>query len=165
MDWANKFKFSGLFSNQRKIQPIKKHLAQPKEILEKQIEGQSCWSSDIWFWSSLDTAIFTQLCGGELRGKTNHPFFIFLCESLRFEKLRVEMDTKPTEISSSKMFGGFNKRYKHFSPTLGCSMNFSIYFPPSPSPTHKFPVCSSRIGNNHFILQIYLFISLIPTIF
>lgn len=50
------------------------------------------------------------------------------------------METKPTEISSAKMFGGFNKRYKHFSPTLGCSMNFHIYFPPSPSPSHKFPV-------------------------
>lgn len=36
------------------------------------------------------------------------------------------------------MFGGYNKRFKHFSPTLGCSMNFHIYFPPSPS--HKFPV-------------------------
>lgn len=51
------------------------------------------------------------------------------------------METKPTEISSSKMFGGYNKRYKHFSPTLGCSMTFHIYFPPSPpSPSHKFPV-------------------------
>ncbi|KAK8713391.1 hypothetical protein V6N13_148609 [Hibiscus sabdariffa] len=50
------------------------------------------------------------------------------------------METKPTEISSSKMFDGFNKRYKHFSPILGCSMTFHIYFPPSPSPSHKFPV-------------------------
>jgi S-formylglutathione hydrolase FrmB len=50
------------------------------------------------------------------------------------------METKPTEISSSKMFGGYNKRYKHFSPTLGCSMTFHIYFPPSPSSSHKFPV-------------------------
>ncbi|XP_010938666.1 S-formylglutathione hydrolase [Elaeis guineensis] len=46
---------------------------------------------------------------------------------------------KPTEISSSKMFGGYNKRYKHFSPTLGCSMIFSIYFPLSP-PSQKIPV-------------------------
>lgn len=39
------------------------------------------------------------------------------------------------------MFGGYNRRYKHFSPTLGCSMNFHIYFPPPPpSPSHKFPV-------------------------
>ncbi|KAL7138435.1 hypothetical protein ABFS83_10G163800 [Erythranthe nasuta] len=47
---------------------------------------------------------------------------------------------KPTEISSAKMFDGYNKRYKHYSPTLGCSMNFHIYFPPSSSPSHKFPV-------------------------
>ncbi|XP_008796163.1 S-formylglutathione hydrolase [Phoenix dactylifera] len=46
---------------------------------------------------------------------------------------------KPTEISSYKMFGGHSKRYKHFSPTLGCSMIFSIYFPPS-SPSQKIPV-------------------------
>ncbi|KAL6141378.1 hypothetical protein ACLB2K_059666 [Fragaria x ananassa] len=52
------------------------------------------------------------------------------------------MECKPTEISSSKMFEGYNKRYKHFSTTLGCSMTFHIYFPPSPSPSpsHKFPV-------------------------
>lgn len=49
-------------------------------------------------------------------------------------------ECKPSEISSSKMFDGYNKRYKHFSPTLGCSMTFHIYFPPSPSPSHKFPV-------------------------
>ncbi|XP_059646255.1 S-formylglutathione hydrolase [Cornus florida] len=50
------------------------------------------------------------------------------------------MESKPTETSSSKMFGGYNKRYKHYSPTLGCSMNFHIYFPPPPSPSHKLPV-------------------------
>ncbi|GFY96190.1 S-formylglutathione hydrolase [Actinidia rufa] len=50
------------------------------------------------------------------------------------------METKPTEISSSKMFGGYNKRYKHYSPILGCSMTFHIYFPPSPSLCQKFPV-------------------------
>ncbi|XP_020086041.1 S-formylglutathione hydrolase [Ananas comosus] len=49
---------------------------------------------------------------------------------------------KPTEVSRWKMFEGYNRRYNHFSPTLGCSMTFSIFFPPSssPSPTHKFPV-------------------------
>ncbi|XP_007028650.2 PREDICTED: S-formylglutathione hydrolase [Theobroma cacao] len=50
------------------------------------------------------------------------------------------MEMKPTEIGSSKMFGGYNKRYKHYSPTLGCSMTFYIYLPPSPSPSHKFPI-------------------------
>lgn len=59
-------------------------------------------------------------------------------------KIEREMETKPTEISSSKMFEGYNKRYKHYSRTLGCSMTFHIYFPPTPkssSPdSHKFPV-------------------------
>ncbi|KAG9132650.1 hypothetical protein Leryth_016694 [Lithospermum erythrorhizon] len=36
------------------------------------------------------------------------------------------------------MFGGYNKRYKHYSPTLGCSMTFHIYFPPSTP--NKFPI-------------------------
>ncbi|KAK1386599.1 S-formylglutathione hydrolase [Heracleum sosnowskyi] len=50
-------------------------------------------------------------------------------------------ETKPKEISSTKMFDGYNKRYKHYSPTLGCSMTFYIYFPPTPkSSSHKFPV-------------------------
>lgn len=43
------------------------------------------------------------------------------------------------EIGSSKMFGGYNKRYKHYSPTLGCAMTFSVFFPPSP-PSQKLPV-------------------------
>lgn len=46
---------------------------------------------------------------------------------------------KPSEMSSSKMFGGYNRRYKHYSPTLGCSMTFHIYFPPTP-PSQKLPV-------------------------
>ncbi|XP_021741053.1 S-formylglutathione hydrolase [Chenopodium quinoa] len=50
------------------------------------------------------------------------------------------METKPTEISSSKMHGGFNKRFRHFSPTLGCFMTFHIYFPPSTESSQKFPV-------------------------
>ncbi|KAL1821031.1 hypothetical protein DCAR_0417405 [Daucus carota subsp. sativus] len=49
-------------------------------------------------------------------------------------------DTKPKEISSTKMFDGYNKRYKHYSPTLGCSMTFYIYFPPTPKSSQKFPV-------------------------
>ncbi|KAL0359567.1 UNVERIFIED_CONTAM: S-formylglutathione hydrolase [Sesamum angustifolium] len=52
----------------------------------------------------------------------------------------MESSNKPTEISSAKMFGGFNRRYKHYSPTLACSMTFYIYFPPSSFPSHKFPV-------------------------
>ncbi|KAF3548095.1 hypothetical protein DY000_02002318 [Brassica cretica] len=41
------------------------------------------------------------------------------------------MESGLSEIGSTKMFDGFNKRYKHYSETLGCSMTFSIYFPPS----------------------------------
>lgn len=52
----------------------------------------------------------------------------------------MEGSNKPTEIGSTKMFGGYNKRFKHYSPTLGCSMNFHVYFPPSPSLSTKFPV-------------------------
>ncbi|KAH7679357.1 S-formylglutathione hydrolase protein [Dioscorea alata] len=47
---------------------------------------------------------------------------------------------KPSEIGSNKMFGGFNRRYKHTSSTLGCSMTFSIYFPPSLTSSQKLPV-------------------------
>jgi S-formylglutathione hydrolase len=39
-------------------------------------------------------------------------------------------ETAVTEVSSNKMFGGFNRRYKHTSSSLGCSMNFTIYYPP-----------------------------------
>ncbi|KAL2225987.1 S-formylglutathione hydrolase [Sesamum indicum] len=52
----------------------------------------------------------------------------------------MESSNKPTEISSAKMFGGFNRRYKHYSQTLGCAMTFYIYFPPSSPASHKFPV-------------------------
>ncbi|KAL5719829.1 S-formylglutathione hydrolase [Ranunculus cassubicifolius] len=56
---------------------------------------------------------------------------------------------KPTEVSSSKLFGGYIKRYKHHSPVLNCMMHFSIFFPPPPSPSHKFPViyCFGKLGN------------------
>lgn len=67
------------------------------------------------------------------------------------------METKPSEIFSSKMFEGYNKRYKHYSPSLGCEMNFYIYFPPSPSPSHKFPVLYWLSGltctDENFILK------------
>jgi len=39
-------------------------------------------------------------------------------------------DTAVEEVSSNKMFGGFNRRYQHASSSLGCSMNFTIYYPP-----------------------------------
>ncbi|KAG9135232.1 hypothetical protein Leryth_013528 [Lithospermum erythrorhizon] len=62
------------------------------------------------------------------------------------------MDMKPSEMSSSKMFGGYNKRYKHYSPTLGCSMTFHIYFPP-PTP-NKFPLDRVLIGLNKTVPRI-----------
>eukprot|EP00250_Pteridium_aquilinum_P001434 c1162_g1_i1 orf=64-1212(+) len=40
-----------------------------------------------------------------------------------------------TEVSSNKMYDGFNKRFKHWSSTCGCNMNFSIYFPPAAANT------------------------------
>eukprot|EP00252_Welwitschia_mirabilis_P018123 TRINITY_DN40327_c0_g1_i1.p1 TRINITY_DN40327_c0_g1~~TRINITY_DN40327_c0_g1_i1.p1 ORF type:complete len:286 (+),score=36.13 TRINITY_DN40327_c0_g1_i1:278-1135(+) len=40
------------------------------------------------------------------------------------------MAEAPKEISCSKMFDGYNRRYKHYSPTLSCEMTFTIYFPP-----------------------------------
>lgn len=39
-------------------------------------------------------------------------------------------DNSPTLISATKSFGGWIKRYKHFSPTLNCAMIFAIYLPP-----------------------------------
>jgi S-formylglutathione hydrolase len=51
----------------------------------------------------------------------------------------MEITNKPTEISSTKMFGGYNKRFQHFSPTLNCNTTFTVYFPPNSS-SHKFPV-------------------------
>ncbi|GAQ82353.1 S-formylglutathione hydrolase [Klebsormidium nitens] len=37
----------------------------------------------------------------------------------------------PKEISSTKQFGGFNKRYEHESSTIGVPMKFTVYFPPA----------------------------------
>ncbi|PKU86087.1 S-formylglutathione hydrolase [Dendrobium catenatum] len=65
---------------------------------------------------------------------------------------------KPEEISSSRMFGGYNRRFKHFSPTLGCSMTFSIYFPPT-LPSQKIPIesmygpCSDGVAGFDFCFQ------------
>ena len=30
-----------------------------------------------------------------------------------------------------QMFGGWNRKYKHQSDTLGCSMTFTVYYPPA----------------------------------
>ncbi|ONK67525.1 uncharacterized protein A4U43_C05F950 [Asparagus officinalis] len=66
------------------------------------------------------------------------------------------VELKPAEVASSKMFNGYNKRYRHFSPTLGCFMHFSIFFPP-PSPSQKTPVLYFLSGvqctDETFLLQ------------
>jgi S-formylglutathione hydrolase len=41
------------------------------------------------------------------------------------------MDINQLEsLSSNKCFGGWNKRYRHYSPTLKCEMTFTLYLPP-----------------------------------
>ncbi|OAE32046.1 hypothetical protein AXG93_2278s1250 [Marchantia polymorpha subsp. ruderalis] len=39
----------------------------------------------------------------------------------------------PQQIASTKMFGGYNKRYKFQSRALGCETTFTIFFPPAAS--------------------------------
>jgi len=43
-------------------------------------------------------------------------------------------------ISSNKMFGGWNKQYTHQSAVLNCEMRFAIYLPPQVSTGEKVPV-------------------------
>ena len=44
-----------------------------------------------------------------------------------------------TELSSTKSFGGWLKRYKHHSSTLQCDMIFAVYLPPQ-AETQKVPL-------------------------
>ncbi|KAK9793993.1 hypothetical protein WJX73_000375 [Symbiochloris irregularis] len=39
------------------------------------------------------------------------------------------MGGKVEKQSETKVFGGWNRRYKHDSSVLGCSMTFTVYFP------------------------------------
>ena len=48
-------------------------------------------------------------------------------------------DNLLTEISATKSFGGWLKRYKHHSATLACDMIFAIYLPPQ-AETQKVPL-------------------------
>lgn len=41
------------------------------------------------------------------------------------------MASKPEQQSANKVFGGWNRRYKHRSQVLGCEMTFTVFFPPS----------------------------------
>lgn len=43
------------------------------------------------------------------------------------------------QLSASKMFGGWNKRYRHTSDACGCDMTFTVFFPPASDNT-KVPV-------------------------
>lgn len=38
------------------------------------------------------------------------------------------------QIGSNKQFGGVNRRYRHQSSVLGCSMTFTVFFPPGVLP-------------------------------
>ena len=42
-------------------------------------------------------------------------------------------------LSCNKSFGGWNKRFRHYSPTLDCDMAFAIYLPPQ-AEKQKVPV-------------------------
>lgn len=50
-----------------------------------------------------------------------------------------KMAAPPQEIKKNKMFGGFNRRYRHESSSCGCPMTFTIYFPPA-AESKKVPI-------------------------
>ncbi|XP_024389401.1 S-formylglutathione hydrolase isoform X1 [Physcomitrium patens] len=52
---------------------------------------------------------------------------------------QVDNMATPQEMSSNKVFGGFNRRYKHESSSVGCPMTFTIFFPPA-ADSSKVPV-------------------------
>ena len=43
-------------------------------------------------------------------------------------------------LSRNRMFGGWNKQYRHASSSLNCDMRFAIYLPPQASNGQKVPV-------------------------
>nr|CAI5822107.1 unnamed protein product [Callosobruchus analis] len=45
-----------------------------------------------------------------------------------------------TEVSSNKIFGGFQKVFSHTSKELGCDMKFGVYLPPQAEENKKLPV-------------------------
>lgn len=45
-----------------------------------------------------------------------------------------------TLMAANKTFGGWNKRYRHTSATLGCEMVFTIFLPPGASAESPVPV-------------------------
>lgn len=40
------------------------------------------------------------------------------------------MDIQLESLSCNKSFGGWTKRFRHYSPTLNCKMTFALYLPP-----------------------------------
>lgn len=54
-----------------------------------------------------------------------------------------EAGAAPVQIGSNKCCGGYNKRFKHSSTTLGCDMTFTVFLPQGAeegSSSSKFPV-------------------------
>ena len=43
-------------------------------------------------------------------------------------------------LSCQKSFGGWHKRYRHYSSTLSCAMQFAVYLPPQAAQGAKLPV-------------------------
>lgn len=43
----------------------------------------------------------------------------------------VQISAAPERLSSTRLFGGWQQRYRHDSSVLGCSMHFSVYLPPA----------------------------------
>ena len=48
--------------------------------------------------------------------------------------------TALAELSSSKCYGGWQKRFSHRSKVLNCDMQFSVYIPPAAAEDVKRPV-------------------------
>lgn len=44
------------------------------------------------------------------------------------------------KLSSNRMFGGWNRQYRHASSSLDCDMRFAIYLPAQASNEHRVPV-------------------------
>lgn len=62
---------------------------------------------------------------------------------------QVDNMATPQEMSSNKVFGGFNRRYKHESSSVGCPMTFTIFFPPA-ADSSKVPVGCTHSSNFEF---------------
>ena len=45
----------------------------------------------------------------------------------------VQVSAMPELLSSIRLFEGWQRRYRHYSHVLGCSMHFSVYLPPAVS--------------------------------